>query len=209
MSSLQEIFKSPFELAREETDDPGSWVLEYKTKEISGETTIDKLYDKCFIYSNYFMEKYRDYVLDGVRAKCSEYWLFIVMDSDDVLKDTPLPIAMVNINNNTDEIKKANNVIKKDVKVTNNFYLTIVVTIRFEDYMDEEYDEDFYGGFEKKENEKTISPKEYCIKCESSKQNILFLNCGHLILCEKCDENKKLKRCSKCKSLINQRILLS
>ena len=217
MSSIHKIFKIPFELTKEETDNPYLHTFEYKTKEITGEITYGEIYDKCYIYFNYFREKYRNYGLGGERVQFINYNLYIVTDLcnellDEELKNFVLLLHNICIDNHTDEIKKTLSIVVKNKKVKKNFYLIIEIELNHEyinsddeDEDDDEDDEESFHDFVVKE----VKTKKYCIQCKSNKPNILFINCNHLILCKECEENKNLKRCSECKSLISQKILIS
>ena len=47
--------------------------------------------------------------------------------------------------------------------------------------------------------EKTFEIDE-CVVCMECKPTVLFCDCGHICLCEKCIEIKQLNRCPICKT---------
>ena len=63
-----------------------------------------------------------------------------------------------------------------------------------------------YVALRKREEEgqiiKTIESdrKEDCVLCLKEKSNILFCKCGHICICEKCNEKYKSKTCPICKT---------
>lgn len=43
-----------------------------------------------------------------------------------------------------------------------------------------------------------------CIDCDRNEVSILYLPCGHIILCKECHEGKPNKTCQICKSMITE-----
>ncbi|KAK3091684.1 hypothetical protein FSP39_021852 [Pinctada imbricata] len=54
-----------------------------------------------------------------------------------------------------------------------------------------------------KENEE-LKNKLICIKCNSKDRNMVFIPCGHRLMCESCSEGEK--RCRKCKKVIKKKV---
>ena len=48
-------------------------------------------------------------------------------------------------------------------------------------------------------NKKTYKIKE-CVICLTNPPNVLFCDCGHICLCEKCSEMKRFDKCPICKT---------
>ena len=66
---------------------------------------------------------------------------------------------------------------------------------------------------ESDEDEIYIPPTEtyredYCVICLEEEPNILYLDCGHIAVCDRCDRSKKTgrKNCDMCRSEILERI---
>ena len=64
---------------------------------------------------------------------------------------------------------------------------------------------DYPSDMEYEDNIKTINEiKTYktdeCVICLENKNNVLFCNCGHICVCEKCIEIKRLTKCPVCKT---------
>ena len=57
---------------------------------------------------------------------------------------------------------------------------------------------------EEKRNKQINTDKSFksdeCVICLTNSPSVLFCNCGHLCLCEKCDEVKSLEKCPVCKT---------
>ena len=66
------------------------------------------------------------------------------------------------------------------------------------DESDESEDEDEDGAIIVNEI-KTYKTDE-CVICLENKNNVLFCNCGHICVCEKCIEIKRLTKCPVCKT---------
>ena len=49
-------------------------------------------------------------------------------------------------------------------------------------------------------NEIKTYKSDECVICLENETNILFCNCGHLCVCEKCIEIKRLTKCPVCKT---------
>ena len=49
-------------------------------------------------------------------------------------------------------------------------------------------------------NEIKTYKSDECVICLENKNNVLFCNCGHICVCEKCNEIKRLTKCPVCKS---------
>ena len=45
-----------------------------------------------------------------------------------------------------------------------------------------------------------IYKEDNCIICTEEKPNILFCNCGHIVICEKCSIHLVNQKCPKCRS---------
>ena len=48
-------------------------------------------------------------------------------------------------------------------------------------------------------NAKNTYKEDNCIVCLSNKPNILFCNCGHLVVCEECFKRLNNSKCLKCR----------
>ena len=64
---------------------------------------------------------------------------------------------------------------------------------------------DYPGNLEDEDEAITINEiKTYktdeCVICLENKNNVLFCNCGHICVCEKCIEIKRLTKCPVCKT---------
>ena len=64
---------------------------------------------------------------------------------------------------------------------------------------------DYPGDLEDEDDIKTINEiktfkTDECVVCLENKNNVLFCNCGHLCVCEKCIEIKRLTKCPVCKT---------
>ena len=72
------------------------------------------------------------------------------------------------------------------------------------------YYEAFYaesGDFDYSNNEDNINintkktfKEDKCVICLTNPPDILFCNCGHLVVCEKCNKIKKIDECPVCKT---------
>ena len=76
----------------------------------------------------------------------------------------------------------------------------IVVMLEDEDELN-----DYPGNSEDEDDAITINElKTYksdeCVICLENKNNVLFCNCGHICVCEKCTEIKRLTKCPVCKT---------
>ena len=49
-------------------------------------------------------------------------------------------------------------------------------------------------------NEIKTYKTDECVICLENKNNVLFCNCGHICVCEKCNEIKRLTKCPVCKT---------
>ena len=49
-------------------------------------------------------------------------------------------------------------------------------------------------------NEIKTYKSDECVICLENKNNVLFCNCGHICVCEKCIEIKRLTKCPVCKT---------
>ena len=49
-------------------------------------------------------------------------------------------------------------------------------------------------------NEIKMYKTDECVICLENKTNVLFCLCGHICICEKCNEIKKLNSCPVCKT---------
>ena len=62
-----------------------------------------------------------------------------------------------------------------------------------------------YERIETEEEEEQINTaksfkSDECMICLTNSPNILLCNCGHICICEKCDETNPLKICPTCKT---------
>ena len=94
------------------------------------------------------------------------------------------------------------------VKVTSYFGLKIRRLT--EDEEDEEDESDESEESEDKDEDGAITINEIktyktdeCVICLENKNNVLFCNCGHICVCEKCIEIKRLTKCPVCKTKNN------
>ena len=66
--------------------------------------------------------------------------------------------------------------------------------------LDEEEQSDSSDEEEQIINDSKTYKSDECIVCLTNPPKVLFCNCGHLCLCEECDDAKNLKTCPICKT---------
>ena len=97
------------------------------------------------------------------------------------------------INENINEIRS-----RGHYTVFSDYFSVELVIIVDEDYDDEDDDN------EEDEpliiNEVKTYKSDECVICLENKNNVLFCNCGHICVCEKCIEIKRLTKCPVCKT---------
>ena len=57
-------------------------------------------------------------------------------------------------------------------------------------------------------NNKKCKKEETCCICLSSPSNILFTNCGHLCICENCDNKLSEAKCPLCRTKVTQQKII-
>ena len=103
---------------------------------------------------------------------------------------TPLSIIQANIN----EIEAS------------GYYMSFYAPFRLEIKLERSTERvEYPSDFEDEDDVITINEiKTYktdeCVICLENKTNVLFCNCGHICVCEKCIEIKRLTKCPVCKT---------
>ena len=111
---------------------------------------------------------------------------FISLDQS-FLFDSPVQI----INESIEHIKNSGH------------YDNFLKPFRFELWIDvETFEEEEYEEEEKLVNINNLKMFEIeeCVICLENKNNVLFCNCGHICVCDKCIEFEKLTKCPVCKT---------
>ena len=62
------------------------------------------------------------------------------------------------------------------------------------------YSEEEEGEEEQIINTEQIFKSDECVICLTNPSNVLFCDCGHIPICEKCDKTKSLINCPICKT---------
>ena len=142
----------------------------------------------CIIYNGHHFDF--DNITIKIVFEQSEITLnnFICLDQS-FLFDSPVQL----INESIEQIKNSEHY----VSFLNSFRFEIWIDV--ETFIEEEEEEE-----EKEEpiniNELKTFKIEECVICLENKNNVLFCNCGHICVCDKCIVLKKLSKCPVCKT---------
>ena len=198
--SLQEVFKSPFNLVKSDFYDSPIQTLRFgfKTKDIEGETTMEEIYVLTKMYFDNIVERYKNYWQYEINPTESSFNLYVGIYRD-------YDITKIRVNRLAYDCEKDKIAVEdkydENISKESKFFIGIDVSIYYveEDFGNEE-DEDDY------EIKKAIKEDE-CIVCYENKPNILYTECLHCIVCDSCDKSGTFTKCPLCRSKIkNQRI---
>ena len=202
MSSLTDIFKSPFNLvdsSREFEDPIPSITFEFKTNDIYDTTTKEIIFNISKRYFDDFILEYKNYRINNQPPTESSYKLYVGLYTDDELEFKH--IYSVFFDTESDRISWENKY-DDNFEIEGKFFIGIDVTVS----VIPDYEEDDSDKEEEYKIKQTIKEDE-CVICCDNKANILYTECLHLAVCDGCDKKGKFSKCPLCRKKIkNQRI---
>ena len=195
---LYEVFKHPFKLTGRITGNNTLHKSEYyrfKTEEIEAETTKEEIYVITKMYFDNFVEKFKNYQIDGENIMESSYYLYVQIE------DEEKHIYSMGYNNILNKISIENKY-SEDFPIEGKFKICLNISCYI--FYEEEYD-----AYENT-NIKTPIKEDECVVCYENKPNILFTDCLHICVCLECDKTGNFNKCPICrKKLLKEKILFN
>ena len=204
MSSLTNIFKSPFRLVSSKTYSNPTQELkvEFKTKDIYDSTNKEEIFILSKMYFDNIVLQYKNYMFENVPTAESTYKLYVGIMGEEELKFKH--IYSIFYDNIADRIAWENKY-DNNFEIEGKFFIGIdVSTYVLENYEDEDED------MEEEYKIQHAIPEDECVICYENKANVLYTKCLHYAVCDSCDKSGKFSKCPLCRTKINnQRILFS
>ena len=210
MSSISEIFASPFKLSsfKEFTRNSTGFKAIFKTQKINGGSTKQEVYILSKMYFDNIVKHYENYIVNNKPITETAFRLVAKLIEEDYF--TERFIYSMRFNNIENKITWENKYDDDFIPLEGDFYLKLEVIGHVEEnYYEEYYDSDYEEYQSPKPYKKTITESE-CIICFENKPNILFSECFHLCVCNVCDSKGKFSKCPLCRTKIkNQKIRIT
>ena len=197
--NLTDIFISPFKLVASRTfmDPIPSLRVSLKTKTVSDKTTKEEVFILCKMYFDNYVNKYKNYTIEGVPTTESTYSLTVGLLEDDELRYKHIYSISYN---NIDERISWENKYDDNFSIEGTFFISLDISTEvMPDY--DPNDEDYDGP---KPLLKAIKEKE-CVICFENKPNILYTECLHIVACSSCDAKGKFIKCPFCRTKIKNK----
>ena len=200
---LYEVFSSPFTLSYFQTfmEPVPKLRAEFKTADIFAETTKEEIYILSKMYFDQLIQQYKNYTIEDQPTTESSYRLTVGLIENDELKHKHIYSCFYN---NVEDRISWENKYDDNFDIEGDFFVSIEVNAMvILDYDSNDEDED------DKPMRKTITESE-CVICFENKPNMLYLECMHLCVCNRCDGRGKFRKCPMCRTKIkNQKIRIT
>ena len=209
MSSISDIFTSPFKLSsfKTFTENGIGFKTIYKTQKINGGTTKQEVYILSKMYFDNIVKRYENYTINNKPITETTFRLTAKLVEDDYF--TEKFIYALRYNNIENKITWENKYDDDLTPLDGDFNLKLEVNGRVVNYYEVNQDSDYEEYQTPKSYKKAISETE-CIICFENKPNMLFLDCMHLCVCNECDRKGKFTKCPMCRTkLKNQKIRIT
>ena len=210
MSSLKDMFKSPFKLISEETNEllnpiPNK-IFTFKTSTIRDTTTKAEIFNAVKKDLDAIKKKYKNYIIDDTPSTESVYKVNIGIHENDGI--TTKDICRVSVNHISNAAMWVTKIMDEP-EVKGEFFIAILVILTAFQNTENDSDSDFMEDEEEYKIRKTKREDE-CVICCKNPSNILYTECLHMVVCNECDATGNLSKCPFCRKKIkNQRILFS
>ena len=200
---LYEVFSSPFTLSYFQTfmEPVPKLRAEFKTADIFAETTKEEIYILSKMYFDQLIQQYKNYTIEDQPTTESSYRLTVGLIENDELKHKHIYSCFYN---NVEDRISWENKYDDNFDIEGDFFVSIEVNAMvILDYDSNDEDED------DKPMRKTITESE-CVICFENKPNMLYLECMHLCVCNRCDGKGKFRKCPMCRTKIrNQKVRIT
>ena len=200
---LYEVFSSPFTLSYFQTfmEPVPKLRAEFKTSDIFAETTKEEIYILSKMYFDQLIQQYKNFTIEDQPTTESSYRLTVGVIENDELKHKHIYSCFYN---NVEDRISWENKYDDNFDIEGDFFVSIEVNAMvITDYDSNDEDED------DKPMQKTITESE-CVICFENKPNMLYLECMHLCVCNRCDGRGKFRKCPMCRTKIkNQKIRIT
>ena len=149
------------------------------------------------MYFDNYVNKYKNYTIEGVPTTESTYSLTVGLLEDDELRYKHIYSISYN---NIDERISWENKYDDNFSIEGTFFISLDISTEvMPDY--DPNDEDYDGP---KPLQKAIKEKE-CVICFENKPNILYTECLHIVVCSSCDAKGKFIKCPFCRTKIKNK----
>ena len=200
---LYEVFSSPFTLSYFQTfmEPVPKLRAEFKTADIFAETTKEEIYILSKMYFDQLIQQYKNFTIEDQPTTESSYRLTVGLIENDELKHKHIYSCFYN---NVEDRISWENKYDDNFDIESDFFVSIEINAMvILDYDSNDEDED------DKPIRKTITESE-CVICFENKPNMLYLECMHLCVCNRCDGKGKFHKCPMCRTKIkNQKIRIT
>ena len=192
---LYEVFASPFTLYYSKTfmEPVPRLRAEFKTANIFGETTKEEIYILSKMYFDQLIQQYKNFTIEDQPTTESSYKLTVGLLENNELKYKHIYSCFYN---NVEDRISWENKYDDNFDIEGDFFVSIDIdAMVITDYDSNDEDED------DKPIRKTITESE-CVICFENKPNMLYLECMHLCVCNRCDGKGKFHKCPMCRTKI-------
>ena len=193
---LYGVFKNPFCLVsnkQEIRDNYKAQYLEYITHQFKGGYEKEEIYALSKMYLNNFVDNFKNYKISDEDITESSYRLCVLVEEDYELNEKHIYTVVYDNTKNkiSSEMKFDNN-----CDIEDNF--TICIKINF--FV-------FYDLDECNFSIRKAIKEDDCVICYENKPDILFLDCLHFCVCNKCNSHG-INRCPLCRKIISEERIL-